>query len=94
MSDFDRIPPINWKLEPGDGTGCSPADSHARNGKGICGVQGCGNTVAPSAVSYALVGQLCTDCCLKRAEAWARIVRQDDEQLMAELERLSSDHHG
>jgi hypothetical protein len=49
-----------FRLEPGDGSGCSLEDARVRNTKGICAIFGCGNPL--SIKNYWVVGYVCDDC--------------------------------
>jgi len=51
-----------WKMEPGDGTGCSIADAMVRNERGLCSIQGCNNPITSDAISYGLFCKMCPDC--------------------------------
>jgi len=51
-----------WRMEPGDGTGCSIADAEVRNASGVCALLNCGKPIAPDAVSHGLFCKLCLDC--------------------------------
>ena len=51
-----------FRLEPGDGSGCSIKDAVVRNERGVCAMLECGKSITDDAVSYGLIQKLCPDC--------------------------------
>jgi hypothetical protein len=48
-----------WKIEPGDGTGCSIQDNMVRNENGLCSIPECGKPLPENAVSYGFLCKVC-----------------------------------
>lgn len=62
-----------WRMEPGDGTGCSIADMQVRNARGECGSQGCVNPLDHHLQSrFYLQSRFCPTCTNKMLEALNR----------------------
>jgi len=73
-----------FTIEPGDGTGSSVADCIARNEKGLCGYQKCGNPIRKDSPKITLAQQVCDDC----YESHEKLLRNMQEDLNKEYARM------
>ena len=68
---------MSWEMQPGDGTGSSPADAEVRNKAGLCAIQNCGK---PLKEGY----RVCEDC----ARAFADL---EEEWAIEELVKIAKE---
>ena len=79
----------SFKLEPGDGTGCSIADGMKRNEQGMCGSYQCSNFKSNF---YFMGVALCDSCSKPFKEYKLEALRKMDEEIIKDFNKINDVH--